>query len=297
MSEPVLYDVNALKAGGLLKLKEPDLFSVRLRVAGGRLSAEQLEKVAEVARRYGRGHVHLTTRQGVEIPYVAFQDIERVRLELLHAGLEFGACGPRVRTITACLGTACPNGLIDSQALARAIDRRVYGRAGLPHKFKIGVAGCPNACTKPQENDLGIMGIVLKAFDEERCDLCQLCLLACPVPGALEIRDDRLTYREDPCVRCGSCVAACPSDAWQKTGTGYAIFVGGKMGKRPQLGVRLPFEAKTEEEVLEIIDMAIEWYAQDGRPGERFGETLERVGVESLLEEPRALPGIRTSGA
>ena len=35
---------------------------------------------------------------------------------------------------------------------------RVGARKGIPHKFKIAVAGCRNGCTKPQENDLGIMG-------------------------------------------------------------------------------------------------------------------------------------------
>lgn len=43
-------------------------FSMRLRVVGGRLSAEQLKKIYEVANKYGRGYVHLTARQGVEIP-------------------------------------------------------------------------------------------------------------------------------------------------------------------------------------------------------------------------------------
>ena len=42
MSEKTAYDLKALKAGGFMKQKEPDLFSVRLRVVGGLVSAEQL---------------------------------------------------------------------------------------------------------------------------------------------------------------------------------------------------------------------------------------------------------------
>ena len=34
---PEQYDIKQLKAGGLMKQKEPDLFSVRLRVVGGHL--------------------------------------------------------------------------------------------------------------------------------------------------------------------------------------------------------------------------------------------------------------------
>jgi hypothetical protein len=43
------------------------------------------------------------------------------------------------------------------------------------------------------------------------------------------------------------------------------------MGKRPRLGDRLPFKARGEEEVLDIIDAAIEWYASNGTKGERNG--------------------------
>jgi dissimilatory sulfite reductase (desulfoviridin) alpha/beta subunit len=282
VSEKASYDIKTLKAGGLMKQKEPDLFSIRLRVVGGLVSADQLEKLAEVSRKYGKGHVHLTTRQGAEIPYVAFRDVEGIRADLRAAGIEFGACGPRVRTITACQGKACSHGLVDPQDLAAKIDERVFGRSGLPHKFKIAITGCPNACIKPRENDLGIMGIVRKNFTEERCDRCSLCVHACPIPGALEIVDDALVYKEELCVRCGSCVAACPTDAWEKVGAGYAIFVGGKMGKRPRLGDRLPFELQNEEEILTIVDKAIDWYAENGTKGERFGITIDRVGLEPL---------------
>ena len=282
MSNQAPYDIKALKAGGFMKQKEPDLFSVRLRVVGGRIEAPQLRALADLAEKYGTGHVHLTTRQGVEIPYVHFKDIEYLREGLARVELEFGACGPRVRTITACQGGSCSHGLIDSQALAKRIDEKVFGRSGLPHKFKIGITGCPNACIKPQENDLGVMGIVRKTFHEDLCDRCGLCVHACPIPGALEIKDDRLVYREDICVRCGSCVAACPTDAWERIGTGYAVYVGGKMGKRPRFGDRLPLEMRDEDDLLRVVMETIEWYAANGRKGERFGETLDRVGVDEL---------------
>lgn len=283
MTGEAQYDIKALKAGGLAKQKEPNLFSVRLRVVGGRIEAAQLKILAEIAERFGRGHLHLTTRQGVEIPYVHFQDIERLREELAGAGLEFGACGARVRTITACQGASCSLGLIDSQALAGRIDERVFGRSGLPHKFKIGITGCPNACIKPQENDLGVMGIILKVFRQDLCNYCGLCVHACPVLGALKIEDEQLLYWEEVCVYCGACIAACPNDAWEQVGTSYTLFVGGKMGKRPRLGDRLPVEIRDQEHLLHIVDKTIEWYANHGQEGERFGDTLDRVGVEGLV--------------
>ncbi len=284
-SEPVAYDIAELKAGGLMKQSEKDLFSVRLRVVGGYMKADQLEKLAEISRKYGRGHIHLTTRQGAEIPYISFHDVEDVRCELAEVGLEFGACGTRVRTITACQGLSCYNGLIDAQALAAKLDEKFFGKGGYPHKFKIGIAGCPNACTKPHENDLGIMGNILKVFVPDRCTLCGLCVKACPIEGALEIIEGELQYHQSACVRCGACIASCPTDAWVREAVSYAVFAGGKMGKNPRFADRLPFDITDENSLVVLIDRVLEWYKRNGVRGERFGTTIDRVGLGALVSD------------
>ena len=96
--------------------------------------------------------------------------------------------------------------------------------------------------------------------------------------------DDELVCHEDTCIQCGYCIAACPFDAWELSGARYAVFVGGKMGKRPRLGDRLPRDVSGEEALLSIVERTIDWYAETGVRGERFGGTLDRVGVESLAD-------------
>lgn len=152
-------EIKQLKSAGLMRQKEKDLFSLRLRVVGGRITWQQLSRIAEAAAKFGRGYVHLTTRQGVEIPNVHLSRIEALKKELAQAGLEPGAGGHKLRTITACQGRECSHGLIDCYALAKEIEQEHFAAGGYPHKFKIGITGCPNSCIKPQENDLGIMGI------------------------------------------------------------------------------------------------------------------------------------------
>ena len=52
-------------------------------------------------------------------------------------------------------------GILDTQKFARKIHERFYKgyyNVRLPHKFKIGIGGCPNNCIKPDLNDLGMMG-------------------------------------------------------------------------------------------------------------------------------------------
>lgn len=280
------FNIAELKSGGLMKQKEKDLFSLRLRVVGGFVKSKQLAKLAEIAERYGRGYVHLTTRQGVEIPNVNFQDYEAVKKELAGVGLEMGACGRRVRTVTACQGKECSHGLIDCLALARSIDKKYFGIGGHPHKFKIGITGCPNGCIKPRENDLGIMGRLKKSFVKENCNYCGLCAEVCPT-GAIEVDQEKqeLVFHEDKCIGCGDCVYSCPTDAWRKREEGYSIFVGGKMGKSPLLGRKAFDFVETEEGVLRIIEQTLEFYKKFGEPGERFGDTLARVGIDKYQEE------------
>ena len=137
-------DYAALKKGGFMRQKQKDNFSLRLAVVGGTLTAENLRKIAEVAEKYGDGHVHLTSRQGVEIPFVKLQDIDDVKDSLAEGGCVPGVCGPRVRPVTACQGSEiCPSGNIDTYHIAKELNDRYFGRE-LPHKFKFGVTGCQN---------------------------------------------------------------------------------------------------------------------------------------------------------
>ena len=135
-------DYAALKKGGFMRQKQKNNFSLRLQVVGGNLTAENLKKIAEVAEKYGDGHVHLTSRQSVEIPFVKLDDVEEVKEELAKGGCKPGVCGPRVRTVTACQGNhICPSGNIDTYDIAKKLDARYYARE-LPHKFKFGVSCC-----------------------------------------------------------------------------------------------------------------------------------------------------------
>ena len=56
-------DYSTLKKGGFMRQKQKNCFSLRLAVVGGNLTAENLKTIAEVADKYGDGHVHLTSRQ------------------------------------------------------------------------------------------------------------------------------------------------------------------------------------------------------------------------------------------
>lgn len=74
-------DYAALKKGGYMRQKQKGYGSLRLAVVGGNLTAENIKTVAEVAEKYGRGYVHMTSRQGIEIPFIK---VEELALSLIH---------------------------------------------------------------------------------------------------------------------------------------------------------------------------------------------------------------------
>ena len=98
-------DYAALKKGGYMRQKQKGYGSLRLAVVGGNLTAENIKTVAEVAEKYGRGYVHMTSRQGIEIPFIKVEELAEVKEALAKGGVGTGVCGPRVRTVTACQGS------------------------------------------------------------------------------------------------------------------------------------------------------------------------------------------------
>lgn len=270
-----------LKKGGFIKERSSDRFAVRLRIPVGILTTDQLAKLSEVAHQYSDGFVHITSRQGIEIPGVRFADLEAVKTALAPAGLAPGSCGPRIRNIMACPGAvSCSHAFLNARALGQAIDARFVGK-DYSVKVKIAVSGCPNSCTTPQTNDIGFVGTVEPILNPDLCNGDGLCEAVCK-EGAISMDDNDLPVLDtEKCINCGDCIAACPTEAWATGRQGYTVYVGGKVGRHPQLGAKFA-EFVTDNESLDLIEKILAFLGKYGKSGERLGSVINRTGLEEL---------------
>jgi dissimilatory sulfite reductase (desulfoviridin) alpha/beta subunit len=270
--------------------KQPGRCALRLKAVGGNLNTQQLRTIASVADKYGAGGVHLSTRQGVEIHHIRQEDIRAAAAELAAGDVLMGAGGPCVRIVVACPGDAtCRYGAIETRQLAEELDRRYYG-AEMPHKFKIAVTGCAKNCGKAREADLGIMGALEPKWDADACNSCGVCIPSCPV-AAISQPGDAYLCDLQRCIRCSVCVVRCPEGAWKPQRRGATILIGGTMGRLPRFSVPLKEMVTDEQELFHLVECVIGYYRAHGKPKERFGHMMNRIGEQRVIRDILASAG------
>ncbi len=141
---------------------EAGAFMLRVKLPGGALSAAQSLALAELAERFGRGVVSLTTRQNVELHWITLPDLPEIFARLDETGLvTLGACGDQVRGVISCpVAGLDPEEILDTTPLAEALTAAFLGNpafANLPRKFKLALSGCAQHCVPTAVNDLSLV--------------------------------------------------------------------------------------------------------------------------------------------
>ena len=278
--------ITSVKGRGFLRNRGTDCFSGRIVTVAGLFTPDQLHAIAECSEKYGNGKVIFTARLAAEIVGIPFDKIPEAEAFMAERGLYFGGTGAKVRPITACKGTTCVYGNIDTQALAKVIYDKFYigmRDVKLPHKFKIGVGGCPNSCMKPSLNDVGVEGCRAFSFDSELCRGCKKCAVAesCPTK-AVSVVNGKAVIDTDKCTNCGVCVGKCPFGAVPKEAESVCrIFVGGTWGKTQRIGTLLNSVYSTDE-IPSVIEKVMLWYKENGFVKERLGAAIDRLGANEF---------------
>ena len=277
--------------------KERNITASRIRIPGGHLDAKYLGKLQHIAEQYGNGTLHITSRQGFEIPGIPFDKVSEVNeaLQELIEGLEInqhesgeGYPAAGTRNISACIGSrVCPYACYDTTTFAKEIEKAVFP----DHlHFKIALTGCPNDCNKVRMHDFGIMGMTMPQFDPNRCISCGACEKKCMKKsvGALKMENYRPIRDEKRCIGCGECVIACPNRAWTRSKEKYyKLTLLGRTGKKnPRLGEDF-IKWIDADSIIKIILNTYDYvreYIDPEAPGgkEHIGYIVDRTGFEEF---------------
>lgn len=284
-----------LKKNAFRVTKQRGITASRIRVPGGHLKAEYLSKLQEISETYGDGTLHITSRQGFEIPGISFEDVDAVNLLLqpIIEGLEINQTDPGkgypaagTRNVTACIGNkVCPYACYETSGFAKRIENAIFPN---DLHFKIALTGCPNDCAKVRMHDFGIMGMSEPTYNMDRCINCGACVKNCTKKsvGVLESVNYKVARNAEGCIGCGECVLACPTGAWTRSPEKrYRLTLMGRTGKKnPRLGedfIKWVDEASIIKIILNTYDFVKE-YIDLNAPGgkEHIGYIIDRTGVE-----------------
>src|ERR1051326_3371363 len=124
-----------------------DYSMIRIKVPGGEITPEQVEKIASLSEAFSIGSAHVSTRQNIQLHWVQLEDVSEVMRGLVEVGLTTReACGNSVRNVMCShFAGVCPDEAFDSTPYSKAIARFFLRNPmcqNLPRKFKINFSCC-----------------------------------------------------------------------------------------------------------------------------------------------------------
>ena len=165
-------ETERLKWVGLYPQKQGgDAFMLRVKVPGGRLTAEQAEVIGAITDEHARGpapdpvwgdaYCDITTRQDIQLHWLKIGAVPGVWRRLEASGLTtVQACGDSARNVLCCpVSGLDADEVLDAYPVAAAISDYFTGNrdyANLPRKFKLSATGCREDCAQAEINDIGL---------------------------------------------------------------------------------------------------------------------------------------------
>ena len=292
-------NVKKLKKNAFRVSKVSGETASRIRMPGGYIDAESMQRITEIAQKYGNGTIFITNRQGVEVPGISIENMDAVNKEIQliidhvqtnQEKRDTGYAASGTRNVVACPGKRlCPFGNYDTTEFARKMEKQIF-----PNNlhFKVAFTGCSNDCAKVRMNDFGIMGMTEPQYDPDRCVTCEACVKGCKAKSveALKVVNGKIVRDTEKCIGCGVCITVCPTRAWTRSKEKYyRLVLLGRTGKKnPRLAEDF-IKWVDEDSILKIVKNAygfVEKYIDPNAPDgkEHIGYIVDRTGFEEFYK-------------
>ncbi|KAG0499532.1 hypothetical protein HPP92_004223 [Vanilla planifolia] len=156
---------------GVHPQKQSGFSFVGLHVPVGRLQAEDMFKLAQLAEDYGSGELRLTVEQNIIIPNVEDSKLRAMLDEPLLKERFSPSPSTLMKGLVACTGSQfCGQAIIETKARALRITEEVERRLTVAKPVRIHWTGCPNSCGQVQVADIGLMGCLTRNAEGKVCE-------------------------------------------------------------------------------------------------------------------------------
>jgi ferredoxin-nitrite reductase len=133
----------------------------------GKLTADQMRGIAEVARACGDGDIRLTVWQNLLISGVPHARLAEAEAAIAALTLSTKATSIRAGLVACTGNVGCRLAMSDTKRHAEAIAQWCESRVALDSPLNIHLTGCPNSCAQHYIGDIGLLGTKTQSSDDE----------------------------------------------------------------------------------------------------------------------------------
>jgi sulfite reductase (ferredoxin) len=153
---------------GVHPQKQSGLHYAGFSVVSGRITPDQLRRVAHLANKYADGLLRLTVMQNVLVPNIPSDQVDAFVAEAAELGIPLTG-SPFQRGTLSCTGSEyCKLALTETKLFSIRLAKELEERLpGFSQSMKLNVSGCPNSCGQHWIADVGLQGILLKQGDSQ----------------------------------------------------------------------------------------------------------------------------------
>ena len=148
---------------GVYRQKQPGLNYVGLKIPVGRIQADDLQGIANLAETYGNGELRLAANQAVIMPNVSDRVLGDLTEEALLKRFVYNPT-PVQKGLVSCVGSDyCNLAVIESKSRAMETAKRIEAMIGTEMKpITMHWSGCPAGCGNHLVADVGLLGKKIK---------------------------------------------------------------------------------------------------------------------------------------
>jgi anaerobic sulfite reductase subunit C len=238
------------------------------------------QKVAAHVESLGRSVVHLADVTALQQQFLAKGGMaKQVKGYDVSGCFSSEGCCPHAACSTADLLTDLEN-LVKQADILAFLKSSLGEHIRFHHEFCVALCDCPNACSRPQIADIGIMGAMVPAVGNAVCTGCNACVQVCP-DQAIRVSKQRKNPVIDMhlCQRCGKCIQVCPTQTLVIAESGFRIRLGGRLGRHPRLALEMP-GFHSHDQVLALVQTCLDFYKTHSKNGQRFSHLF--TGIDQM---------------